>query len=116
MLSMDELKQDRDLLGRIDWEITPQEAFETYQLKSVGNWRSAAAGEVLYFYVSAWQGENKVFLVRRSLKHSQELAELPVPGELVRACLRDQEGSYIPRGQCPIDQPIRRWLRQNLGL
>lgn len=116
MLSPEQLKQDRELINRIDWDITPQEAFETFQLKSTGNWRTAASGEVLYFYVSAWQGENKVLLVRRSLKHSEDIAELPVPRELVQRCVEDQEGSYIPRGQCPIDQGVRRWLQDYLGV
>lgn len=116
MMDLAELKQDRRLVGKIDWDITPQQAFETHQLKSVGNWRGGADDEVIYFYVSTWKDENRVLLMRRTLKHSEEIAEAAAPAELVERCVREQEGSYIPRGQCPIDEPIRRWLQEQLGV
>ena len=114
VLDLAQLKECRDLVNAVDWDLTPQQAFETYQLKSRDNWRASATGEVLYFYVSAWQGENKVFLVRRTLKHSEEIAEIAVPDDLVAACVVEQEGSYIPRGQCPINDQVRDWLQAHL--
>ena len=116
MLGLEELKRDRDLVESIDWEMTPRQAFETYQLKSVDNWRHRNLEPVLYFYLSTWKGEPRVFLVRRSLKESQEIAEIQAPAHLVAACAAGQEGQDMPRGQLPLDQPLRDWLRRQLGV
>ncbi len=115
MLDLEELRKDRELVASIDWEMTPRQAFEAYQLKSVGNWRHRSLEPVHYFYLSTWKGRPRLFLVRRSLKESQEIAEIQAPPELVAACAAGQEGQDMPRGQLPLDQELRDWLRRQLG-
>lgn len=116
MLSLQELKSDPDLVAQIDWYITPQEAFETYQLKSPGNWRGGNLAPVVYFYISTWQGqEPRLFLVRRSLKHSEELAEIQAPAELLQNAAKTQDKAMVPKGQAAIDEPLRKWLQQALS-
>ncbi len=115
MLGLEELKRDRDLVASIDWEMTPRRAFETYQLKSVDNWRHRSLEAVHYFYLSTWKGTPRLFLVRRTLKESQEIAEIQAPSELVAACAAGQEGEDMPRGQLPLDPALRDWLRSELG-
>ena len=116
MLSLEELKKDRDLVAAIDWEMTPRQAFEAYQLKSVDNWKHRSLGTVHYFYLSTWKGRPRLFLVRRSLKQSQEIAEIQAPEHLVAACAAAQEGQDMPRGQLPLDDSLRDWLRGQLGV
>ena len=65
MLSWQELKQRPEIVGAIDWEITPAQAFEAFQIKSTTAQRGL--GTVYYFYLSTWRGENQVLLVERSL-------------------------------------------------
>jgi hypothetical protein len=108
------LQQRRDIISRIDWDLTPQEAFEVYQLKGAEGWRHRGLSEAYYFYLSTWQGEAKVYLVRRSLKQSEEIAQAPVPGDMVEALAARADGQQMPRGQIAIDPAIRQWLRQEL--
>lgn len=115
MLAWDQLRRDRDLIRAIDWEMTPTLAFEMFQLKSAEAWRHRGQDQALYFYLSTWQGENKVYLVRKSLKHSETLAEAPVPAELIRARAAEAQGQDSPRGQMEIGEAIRAWLQNQLA-
>ncbi|MCB2188861.1 MAG: hypothetical protein KQJ78_20775 [Deltaproteobacteria bacterium] len=116
MLTWDELKQNREIINSIDWEVTPREMFEAYQLKSPGNWKYRSLPEVCYFYLSSWRGENKVILMKRGYVHSEEIAEAPAPPELVAAAVAKFEGEDLPRGQLPLDEPLRTWLQKELGV
>ncbi len=116
MLTWEELKARPDITGRIDWEITPAEAFEAYQIKSVEAHRHRALGEAYYFYLSTWRGENRVLLVRRTYVDSQEIAEAPAPAELVARAAREGEGQDMPRGQLPLSPELKDWLAAELGL
>lgn len=115
MLSLEELCQRPELVQEIDWEITPRQAFEAYQLRSVDNWRHGSLDPVLYFYVSCWRGENKVFLLRRSLKHSEDVAQVEAPPEMVAACCSSQEGEMMPKGQAMLSDELRAWLQAKLS-
>jgi hypothetical protein len=116
MVEWEKVKKDRDLISQIDWDMTPRQAFEAYQLKSKDNWRHRSLGEVVYFYLSTWQGNNRVLLVRRGLVQSEELAQAPAPSDMVAACAASQEGEQYPRGQIPLDEALKNWLRKELGV
>ena len=111
-MTLDELRQTPAVLDRIDWDMTPQEAFETYQVKSPNSWRSRSLPEVYHFAVDVLRGEAKVVLIRRNLKEAEEVAELPVPPALVSAALG---GGAPPHGQYPLDDAVKAWLRAALG-
>lgn len=115
-MTWQELRQRPDIIAAIDWDMTPAQAFEVFQLKSAEAWRHRGLEESLYFYLSVWRGEARVLLVRRSLKDSQELAEAPAPPELVQALAASAQGQEMPRGQIALDQPLKDWLRAQLGL
>ena len=105
MLDLAGLKKNPDLIQRIDWELTPGEAFDEYQLKSPQNWRRGGGGEVYYLYLSSWQGRNQVVLVRRSLKESEELAVIQAPEDLVQACWPPATATSIPGANWPWMSP-----------
>jgi hypothetical protein len=114
MLDLAELKARRDLVGSIDWEITPRQAFEAYQLRSAGLSAYRSLQPVHYFYLSTWRGENRVLLVRRDYLDSETVAEIDAPAELVAGCLEELGGQEMPRGQLPLNQALRDWLRDQL--
>ncbi len=116
MLTWDELRGRRDIIAAIDWQMTPQEAFESYQLKGREGWRARSLPQVYFFYLSVWRGQAKVLLVRRAIKDSEEIAEAPVPADLRAALAARAEGEQMPRGQIALDQAIRDWLRAELGV
>lgn len=115
MLTLAELKKRPDLISQVDWELTPRQAFMAYQLKSVDAWRYRSLPETLYFLLSTWRGENQIYLVRRSLKHSQEVARIEPPPDLLTKALAAQDGEEMPRGQLPLDKGLKAWLRAELG-
>lgn len=115
MLTLEELKKNPEILQNIDWELNPQEAFEAYQVKSVDSWKHRHLPEVFHFYLNLWKGEAKIFLMRRSLKSAEDVAEIPVPPEMVAACLKKRVGERKVSGQYPIDDAIRDWIRSQLG-
>lgn len=114
MPTWEELRADRGLIRAIDWEMTPALAFEVFQLKSAEAWRHRGQDEALYFYLSTWQGENKLYLVRRSLKHSETLAEVPAPPELIAARAAEAAGQDNPRGQLDPGPALIAWLKAQL--
>ena len=91
MLRLNELIQKPDLLGQIDWDLNPQEAFEMYQVKSKDSWKYRHLPEVLHFYVDASKGKAEVFLMRRSLKSAEDIALIPVPTRSDR-CMPEEKG------------------------
>lgn len=115
MLTWAEVKADRALVAEIDWEMTPALAFEVFQLKSAEAWRFRGLEQAVYFYLSTWRGENRVYLVRRSLKETETLAEIPVPAELVAARVAEAAGQDNPRGQMALGAGIEAWLRAELA-
>ncbi len=114
MLSWDELKQRPDIVGQIDWEITPRQAFESYQIKSIEAWKHRGLGEVYYFYLSTWRGENQVVLIRRGYTESEDICVAPAPADLVEAAARAGEGRDVPRGQLPLSPELKDWLQLEL--
>ncbi len=110
MLTWDELKREKQILDLIDWDITPAQAFESYQIKSTGSWRNRGLEDVYYFYLSVWQGRGRVVLVRRTFVHSEEIAEAPAPNGLVDAAMAEMDGRDYPRGQLPLNDELRQWL------
>ncbi|MCA1906236.1 MAG: hypothetical protein LDL11_06580 [Desulfarculus sp.] len=102
-------------MAAIDWEMTPALAFEVFQLKSAEAWRHRGLEQAVYFYLSTWRGENQVYLVRRSLKETEPLAQAPVPPELIAARVAEAAGQDNPRGQLAVGAGIEAWLRAELA-
>ena len=115
-MTWDQLKARPDLVRRIDWEITPAQAFEAFQIKSTQAHRHRGLGEVYYFYLSTWRGERRVVLVERTYTASQEMAEAPAPAALMERAARQGEGQDMPRGQLPLSPELKDWLQKELGL
>lgn len=116
MLTWDELKQRPEIIAAIDWQITPAAAFAAFQIKSPGAWKQRDLGEVYYFYLSTWQGERRVVLVRRTYTDSEEIAMAPAPAEMVAQAAAAGAGTDMPRGQLPLTPELKAWLRRELGL
>lgn len=110
MLDLDQLKHSPETLALIDWDMTPQAAFEAYQIKSPNAWKSRNLAPAAYFCLEVWQGRTRALLVTKTMVDSEETALLPVPDHLVQACLAAQAGANPPSGQYPIDEAIKAWL------
>jgi hypothetical protein len=116
MITFEELKQDKALQAQIDWDLTPQEAFQAYQIKSIDSIRYRSLPGVLYFCLYVYQGQTKLVLIKRTLKHTEEICEIPVPADLIAADLADQGGDKAPVGQYAMGPALTEWIRRELGL
>lgn len=119
MLNLEQLRQRRDLVDNIDWDMTPEKAVETYLEWGTGWSRKGDAATVvgqesLYFVIYDWEEPPQVTLVRRDSQGMDELAKVPVPADLVRQAVEDA-GRKPGVGVYAITDPIREWLQERLG-
>ncbi len=116
MYSPKELKERRDIMSRVDWDMTPQEAFENYQVMSPDTWKKRNLEDAYFFEVFVRINEQpRVMLIRRTMKDTEELAEMPVPRDLVMASLPRKNDGGVPFGHYPLDGPVREWIQEELG-
>ena len=116
-MQLDEIRNDRDLVNAIDWDMTPEEAVRLY-LEWGNNW--ARGNYVIrskddmthYFVVNTWKETPVVYLNRRNSEEAVELAEFGMPDDLAKRFLESvgsQKGVYAADGE------VREWLRGRLG-
>ncbi len=120
MLDEEALKNRRDLLNEIDWEMTPERAVETYLEWGTGWSRKGRAATVpgqasLYFVVYAWEHPPQVTLVRQNSQGMEEVAKIAVPAPMVQAIV-EREGRKPGVGVYAISDELKQWLRSRLGL
>ena len=114
-MQISELKQKKDIINSIDWDMTPEEAVILY-LEWGNNW---AHGRVIrskedfsnYFVVYAWDEEPVIYLIRRNSEAAEELAEIIMPAE-IRDWFLDSIGHN--KGVYAVDGEVRRWLEKEL--
>jgi len=119
MWGLDELKVHREIIDRIDWEMTPEKAVETYLEWGTGWSRRGdfvqyPDQESLYFVIYDWEEPPQVTLIRRDMRSSDELAKIPAPKELI--CNAVGEGGRKPGvGVYALTDDVKQWLRSVLG-
>lgn len=117
MMRLDELKQNRDILNRIDWDMTPEEAVRLY-LEWGNNWSRgnyvirSKTDMCYYFTVYAWEDPPVVYLIRRNSEEAVELAKIPLPEPLGKAFMA--EVGHI-KGVYALNAGVRDWLKSQLG-
>jgi hypothetical protein len=115
MMNLEELRKHMDILARVEWDLTPQDAIERFSLKS----RSRdtrfqvrdSSEKHYYFCVDNWKEHPKLVLKERSLKESRSIAEIDAPFDLLVASVREHGGG---KGVYPLSDSLRGWLGKNL--
>ncbi len=119
MWGLEELKIHREIIDRIDWDMTPEKAVETYLEWGTGWTRKDdfvryAGQEALYFVIYDWEKPPQVTLVRRTMKEADEIAKIPVPPEMVLRAIA--EGGRKPGvGVYALTEELKTWLQKELG-
>ena len=118
MMTLEEIRNDFDLLNRIDWEMTPEEAVRLY-LEWGNNWAHSnfvirSTDDVsFYFVVNTWEKPPVIFLIRRNSEEAVELARVALPahiGDRFLAAIGHNKGVYA------VDGELREWLKTELGV
>ena len=77
MWGLEELKIRREIVDRLDWEMTPEKAVETYLEWGTGWTRKDdfvryPGQEALYFVIYDWEKPAQVTLIRRTMKEAMK--------------------------------------------
>jgi hypothetical protein len=118
MMTLDDIRNDQDLLNHIDWHMTPEEAVRLY-LEWGNNW--AHSNYVIrsrddvshYFVVNTWEEIPVIFLVRRNSDEAEEIAKIELPpriGNQFLASIGHNKGVYA------VDGELRQWLKDQLHI
>jgi hypothetical protein len=115
MLTLAELKKDRDLIDEINWDMTPEEAVRLY-LEWGNNW-ARGDGYVIrskndftnYFVVNCWSKPYYVYLIRRNSEEATELAQFELPQQFQKPVC-ELKGVYAIEGD------LKKWLKEELGV
>ncbi len=104
------IKVGDQVINSIDWEMTPELTFGTYEswggVERVRN----NAERIYYFFIDNWGEKPKLCLMERGVKHARIIAEIHAPGELVASCVKGQgEAAFYDR-TFAINEQIRKWL------
>ncbi|MCE5334428.1 MAG: hypothetical protein LLG06_07535 [Desulfobacteraceae bacterium] len=119
MWGLEELKGHREILDRIDWDMTPEKAVETFLEWGTGWTRKDdfvryIGQESLYFVIYDWETPPRVTLIRRSTQDDEELAKVPVPPEMVQRAIHDA-GRKPGVGVYALSEELKEWLQEALG-
>ena len=116
MMTLGQLRRQREIIDGIDWDMTPEEAVTRY-LEWGNNW---SHGKNLvrskkdfscYFVVNTWDAPPRIQLIRRNSDAAVELAEFDIPEAILQPFLKrtpKRGGVYAP------DREIREWLEKEL--
>jgi hypothetical protein len=118
MGSIEQLKQDPDLLNTIDWEMTPEEAVRLY-LEWGNNWARgnyvirSKKDETCYFAISTWKEPPIIYLIRRNSEEAKEIASIEMPPS-IRKAFAKENGQL--KGVYAVEGVVKAWLRKELSI
>lgn len=120
MMDLNQLKDDRILVNKIDWTMTPEKAVEMYLEWGTGwirgnDFVSGRQDESVYFVLFDWENNPPtVTLIRRTVDGAEEIAKIPVPKHLFDTSI--QEDGRRPGGTVhTLNCELKRWLRDAIN-
>ena len=101
----------------IDWEMTPDMTFGTFE--SWGGREQVRSNisdteRVYYFFIDNWEDTPKLCLMERGVKHARVLAEIQAPEDMVKRCVQEQGSSSLFEKSYAINESIKEWLIANI--
>ena len=104
------IKVGERTISPIDWAMTPDMSFGTFESWG-GRERVRNNKEmVYYFFIDNWGEEPKLCLMERAVKHARVVAEIKAPPELVKNCVVQQGTSSNYEKSYAINEEVREWL------
>lgn len=119
MMTLQQLKKNRQVVNEIDWTMTPEKAVEMYLEWGSGWGRgndfvSSANDESIYFVLYDWEKQPLVTLIHRTVGGADEIARFSVPQDLFEASWR--EDGTRPGGTVhPPNIDLKKWLCEQIS-
>ena len=113
MLTLEELKKNRELINAIDWEMTPENAVRTYlewgNIYPRGNGFAVRSKSdyTVYFVVNCWSKPYYIYLIKRNSEEALELARFELPRRFEKPVCQ-LKGVYA------VDGELRDWLEKEI--
>jgi hypothetical protein len=98
----------------IDWEMTPEYTFGTFESWGGRERVRSKKERVYYFFIDAWDEEPRLCLMERGIKHARVVAEILAPPEMVRQCVKEQGKVALFERTHPINAELKQWLLANV--
>ena len=117
MLSLEELKNEIDLLNEINWDLGPEEAVKLYLEWGNTDWGSGKQiirskdDYSTYFVVNCWRKPYYIYLIRRNSEEANELAEIIMPEDMSERFL---ESIGHNNGVYAIEGEVKAWIKKQL--
>ncbi|MDJ0667426.1 MAG: hypothetical protein QNJ61_09110 [Desulfobacterales bacterium] len=115
MMTLEELRNNQDVIDVIDWNMTPEEAVRLY-LEWGNNWArgdgyviASKSDYTTYFVVNCWSKPYYIYLIQRNSDEALELAQFELPKQFERDVC-ELKGVYA------LDDDTKAWLKKELGL
>jgi len=117
MLTLEELKKDRELVSSIDWDMTPDLAVRLYL--EWGNIAADVGGRKVritskkdfsvYFVVNCWERPYYIYLLKRNSEDAVEVARFDLPKQFEKPICQ-------LKGMYPLEGELRQWVMNELGV
>lgn len=119
MLTLKELKADRNLVNKIDWDMAQEKAIEMYLEWGTGwvrgnDFVSIMGQESYYFVLYDWLRPPRVTLIRRTTAGAEEIAEIEVPEDLFMTAWKE-DGDRPGVGVHPLNHELKEWVCKAIG-
>ena len=111
------LKIGDTVTPEIDWEMTPDLTFGTFESwggREQTRSRISSSERIYYFFIDNWEEDPKLCLMERGVKHARVLAEIKAPSEMVKGCVQAQGSSSLFEKSYAINADIKKWLIDNV--
>ena len=108
------IKVGERIISPIDWEMSPDLSFGTFESWG-GRERVRNNDEcVYYFFVDNWEEKPKLCLMERAIKHAIVLAEILAPLDLLENCVKGQGTSSRFEQSYAVNDEVKEWLIANV--
>ncbi len=118
-MGLQELRQRRDIVNKIDWNMTSEKAVDMY-LEWGASWTRGndfvrgGYDESYYFVIYDWETPPQVTLLRRDSKDVEELAKIPVDRRLFLKSI-EEGGKKAGVGVYNPTKELKKWLSELLS-
>ncbi|MDA8163100.1 MAG: hypothetical protein M0022_09410 [Desulfobacteraceae bacterium] len=118
MLSLDELRLQRELVNQIDWSMTPEKAVDMY-LEWGAGWARGndfvrGEGDIsIYFVIYEWERPFQATLLKRSSRDVEEIAKISIDHDTAQESF-SEFGKKAGVGVYPLTYKLKRQLSELL--
>ncbi|MDY0351402.1 MAG: DUF1566 domain-containing protein [Desulfobulbaceae bacterium] len=94
----------------IDWEMTPDYTFGTFESWGGRERFRSSAERIYYFFIDDWGDNPRLCLMERGIKHARVMAEILAPRDMIRRCVAGHGKTSLFERSFAIDEPLKKWL------